>query len=133
MALSEDLATFDTERELVVFDAGTEATLGEPSHQNFLAEHMLIAFGKPGGIQLGDGDLLVYFLVYHPGRNAHPLGAAERGLSGAVMPTDLATRRTAARISPRRRILLRDISRPLKPSLSQKKTPAIRTARRLFT
>ena len=61
VALTEDLATFDTERELVVFDAGTEATLGEPSHQNFLAEHMLIAFGKPGGIQLGDGDLLVYF------------------------------------------------------------------------
>ena len=61
MALTEDLATFDTERELVVFDAGTEATLGDPSHQNFLAEHMLIAFGKPGGIQLGDGDLLVYF------------------------------------------------------------------------
>ena len=61
VALSEDLATFDTERELVVFDAGTEATLGEPSHQNFLAEHMLIAVGKPGGIQLADGDLLVYF------------------------------------------------------------------------
>jgi len=52
VALSEDLATFDTERELVVFDAGTEATLGEPSHQNFLAEHMLIAFGKPGASSL---------------------------------------------------------------------------------
>ena len=61
VALTEGLATFDTERELVVIDASTEATLGEPSHQNFLAEHMLIAVGKPGGIQLADGDLLVYF------------------------------------------------------------------------
>ena len=61
IALSEDLATFDTENEIVVFDAGAEATLGDPDHENFLAEHMLIAFGKPGGLQLDDGDLLVYY------------------------------------------------------------------------
>ena len=61
VALSEDLATFDTERELVVFDAGTEATLGEPSHQNFLAEHTAHRLRQTRCIQLGDGDLLVYF------------------------------------------------------------------------
>ena len=48
----------DTDGELVVFDAGAKATLGRTDHPNFLAEHMLIPFGKPGGILLPDGDLL---------------------------------------------------------------------------
>ena len=61
VALSEDLATFDTENEIAVFDAGAEATLGNPDHDNFLAEHMLIGFGKPGGVLLPDGDLMTYF------------------------------------------------------------------------
>ena len=61
VALSEDLETFDVEGQAVVFDAGTEATLGEPETDNFLAEHMQIAFGKPGGIRLGGGDLMTYF------------------------------------------------------------------------
>lgn len=57
----DDLTTFDLENEVVVFDAGAEATLGQTSHENFLAEHMLIAFGKPQGILLADGDLLTCF------------------------------------------------------------------------
>ena len=61
VALTGDLSTYDVENEAVVFDAGAEATLGAPSSDNFLAEHMLIAFGKPGGVLLSDGDLLVYF------------------------------------------------------------------------
>ena len=61
VALTADLATFDLEDEVVVFDAGAEATLGETTHDNFLAEHMLIAFGKPGGILLPGGDLLTWF------------------------------------------------------------------------
>ncbi|MFC1526322.1 sialidase family protein [Candidatus Latescibacterota bacterium] len=61
VALTEDLSHFDTDTEAVVFDAGSEATLGTPDHDNFLAEHMLIAFGKPGGVRLDDGDLLTYF------------------------------------------------------------------------
>jgi len=61
VALSEDLTTFDTANELVVFDSGAEATLGTPDHDNFLAEHMLIAFGKPGGRRLDDGTLLTWF------------------------------------------------------------------------
>ena len=61
VALSEDLEHFDTVGETVVFDAGAEATLGTPTSDNFLAEHMLIAFGKPGGVLLDDGDLLTYF------------------------------------------------------------------------
>ncbi len=61
VALTEDFEKFDLENQVVVFDAGTEATFGEPESENFLAEHMLIAFGKPGGILLADGDLLTYF------------------------------------------------------------------------
>ena len=44
-----------------LFDAGAEATFGDPEHDNFLAEHMLIAFGKPGGRRLDDGTLLTWF------------------------------------------------------------------------
>jgi len=61
VALSQDLSTYDLDNEVVVFDAGSEAMLGDPEHENFLAEHMLIAFGRPGGVQLSDGDLLTYF------------------------------------------------------------------------
>ena len=61
LALTEDLSSFDVDNEVVVFDAGAEATLGDPRHENFMAEHMLIAFGKPGGVLLPDGDLLTYF------------------------------------------------------------------------
>ncbi len=61
VVLTGDLSTFDVDNEIVVFDAASEATLGDPTSDNFLAEHMLIAFGKPGGILLPDGDLLTYF------------------------------------------------------------------------
>ena len=61
IAVTEDLSTFDVENEVVVFDAASEATLGKPDHENFLAEHMLIAFGKPGGVLLSDGDLMTYY------------------------------------------------------------------------
>ena len=61
VAVTEDLSHFDVENEVVVFDAGAEATLGDPQHENFLAEHLLIAFGKPGGVLMPNGDLLTYF------------------------------------------------------------------------
>ncbi len=61
VALTEDLSRYDVEHEVVVFDAGAEATLGQPQSANFLAEHLLIAFGKPGGLLLPDGDLMTYF------------------------------------------------------------------------
>ena len=61
VALTEDFSTFDVEDEVVVFDAGVEATLGDPESDNFLAEHMLIGFGKPGGVLLANGELLTYF------------------------------------------------------------------------
>ena len=61
VAVTEDLSTFDPETEVTVFDAGAEATLGDPESENFLAEHLLIGFGKPGGVLLPDGDLLTYF------------------------------------------------------------------------
>jgi hypothetical protein len=59
IALSEDLKNYSG--TTTVFDAGAEAALGTPESDNFLAEHLLIAFGKPGGIQLSDGDLLVWY------------------------------------------------------------------------
>ena len=61
VALSDDLTTFDLDHQVVVFDAGAEATLGRPNHENFFAEHMLIGFGKPQGTLLGDGTILTYF------------------------------------------------------------------------
>lgn len=61
VALTEDLTHFDTENEIVVFDAGAEAALGNPDHPNFFAEHMLIGFGKPGGVLLSNGDLMTYY------------------------------------------------------------------------
>lgn len=61
VAVSEDLLNFDLKNEVVAFDAGAEATLGDPDHSNFLAKHMLIGFGKPGGVLLEDGDLMTYF------------------------------------------------------------------------
>ena len=61
VALTRDFSTYDLENEVVVFDAGAEATLGDPQSENFLAEHMLIAFGKPGGLLLPDGELMTYF------------------------------------------------------------------------
>lgn len=61
VALTEDLSTFDLENEVVVFDAGQEATLGQPENKNFLAEHMQIAFGKPVGVLLDTNQLLTCF------------------------------------------------------------------------
>ena len=61
VAMTEDLETYDVENEVVVFDAGSEAAFGQAKSDNFLAEHMLIAFGKPRGIVLPDGDLLACF------------------------------------------------------------------------
>ena len=61
LAVTDDLSHFDVDHEVVVFDAGKEATLGKPKTENFLAEHMLIGFGKPGGTLLSIGDILTYF------------------------------------------------------------------------
>jgi hypothetical protein len=61
VAVSDDLSNFERDSELIVFDAGAEATLGTTDHENFLAEHLLIAFGKPQGILDADGTLLTCF------------------------------------------------------------------------
>ena len=62
VALSEDLETFDRDNEMVVFDAGAEAQLGETSTDTFFEEHLLIGFGKPCGHYEPDTDtLLTYF------------------------------------------------------------------------
>lgn len=61
IALSEDFSTFDLENQVTLFDAKQEASLGEATHENFLAEHQLIGFGKPQGILLANGDLMTCF------------------------------------------------------------------------
>jgi predicted neuraminidase len=61
VAVSDDLSTYQRDEELTVFDAGAEATFGKSDHENFLAEHLLIAFGKPQGILDDDGTLLTFF------------------------------------------------------------------------
>ncbi len=61
VAVTEDLTTFDLEREVVVFDAGAEATLGDPESDNFLAEHLQIAFGKPVGVALDGNEIMTAF------------------------------------------------------------------------
>ena len=61
LALTHDMESFDVPNEVVVFDAGAEATLGDPGAENFLAEHMQIAFGKPGGVLLQDDTIMTYF------------------------------------------------------------------------
>jgi hypothetical protein len=61
LALSRDLSHFNLDDELIVFDAKTEATRGEADHENYLAEHLQIGFGKPSAIVLDDGTLLAYF------------------------------------------------------------------------
>ena len=61
VSLTSDLENFDVENKVVVWDAGREATLGEPETDNFLAEHMKIAFGRPAGLLLPNGDLLTFF------------------------------------------------------------------------
>lgn len=61
IAVTQDLERFDVENEIIIFDAGAEATLGKPETDNFLAEHLKIGFGLPCGVQLHDGTVLVYF------------------------------------------------------------------------
>ena len=61
VAVTDDLSTYATDREAVIFDAGAEAALGNADHDNFLATHMLIGFGKPAGMLLGNGDILTWF------------------------------------------------------------------------
>ncbi len=61
VAVTDDLSHFDLENEVIVFDAGAEATLGKTDHDNFLAEHLLIGFGKPKGIVLRDGTVLTFY------------------------------------------------------------------------
>lgn len=65
LALSSDLSHFDRENELVLFDAGAEARLGAAQSDSFLAEHLLIGFGKPQGIVDHDGTLHLCFWCTH--------------------------------------------------------------------
>ena len=49
------------EDEVVVFDAGDEALLGEPDRSDPLATNMAQGFGKMGGVLLPSGELMVTY------------------------------------------------------------------------
>ena len=50
------------EKKENLFDVESEALVRcEMIRENFLAEHMKIAFGKPGGVVLLEGDVMTYF------------------------------------------------------------------------
>ena len=59
VALSDDGRQFDVDDQVVAFDAGAEAILGNPEPTS-LALNMAQGFGRPGGKLLPDGTLLVY-------------------------------------------------------------------------
>ena len=61
LAVSSDLQTFDLDGQLTLFSAGAEATTGTTTHENFFAEHLLIAFGRPEGHLAADGTLWTYY------------------------------------------------------------------------
>ena len=60
VAITEDLENYDVENQAVVFRAGEE-TMTAQAVDEFIDAHQKIAFGRPWGILLPDGDLLVYF------------------------------------------------------------------------
>lgn len=59
VAVSRGLSKFDD--EVVVFDTGDEALIGEPDRADVLATNMAQGFGKPGGVILPSGDLMVTY------------------------------------------------------------------------
>lgn len=61
VAVGENFSYYDVDQEAVVFDAGLEATMGTTDSDQFLAEHMLIGFGKPGGHLEAEGTVVTYF------------------------------------------------------------------------
>jgi len=61
LAVSYDLSEYDLEHELVVFDAACETTTGKAASDTVLNKNLKIAFGRPNGVRLPDGDLLVSY------------------------------------------------------------------------
>ena len=61
IAITGDLSAFDLDNEIVLFSAGQEAAHKRDKNENFLDEHLGIAFGKPSGILLNDSSILIYF------------------------------------------------------------------------
>ena len=61
VAVSEDLVNFDTQNEVVVFDAGDDAMVREPRSDSALDMNLTIGFGRPFGTALPNGDLYAAF------------------------------------------------------------------------
>ena len=61
LALGRDLSTFDTENEIAIYLAGRESMVGKPKDEHFLSRNEKIAFGRPNGVQLPDGTILIWF------------------------------------------------------------------------
>ena len=61
VALGRDLSIFNTENEIVIFRAGQETMVGKPKDEHFLSKNEKIAFGRPNGVSLSDGTILIWF------------------------------------------------------------------------
>lgn len=61
VALSDDLVSFDTKNEIVVFDAGEEAMIHEARSDSAFDMNLTIGFGRPFGTALPNGDLYTAF------------------------------------------------------------------------
>ncbi len=59
VAVSTNLKDFSVTENDYIFSAGAETMVGKPKDDHFLSKNFKIAFGRPNGICLDDGTLLV--------------------------------------------------------------------------
>ena len=61
LAVNRDHSEYDLDHEIVVFDAGGETTTGKAAIDTVLNKNLKVAFGRPNGVRLPNGDLLVSY------------------------------------------------------------------------
>ena len=61
LALGRDAATYDTDNEIAIFRAGKETAVGKAKDEHFLSKNEKIAFGRPNGVCLADGTILIWY------------------------------------------------------------------------
>ncbi|QDT00401.1 sialidase family protein [Adhaeretor mobilis] len=61
LAVSNNFSEYDLENEVVVFDAGSETSTQKAANNTVIAKNTVIAFGRPNGVLLPNGDVLVAY------------------------------------------------------------------------
>ena len=61
LVLARDFRSFAVDEEIVVFAAGSESVLGELEDEHYLTKNAHVAFGRPNGVALTDGTVLIWF------------------------------------------------------------------------